>query len=149
MKKWFVALSVLSVSLLGLAVTAHADFLYLVQVERGLTRINGTIIVEVKEEGVTDVRRGKVKMPGETDFRPMTVAKVKKRIERDKYTGKDVLVGNTVYYDTGIPYNAKSLFNCSVVAEGKGADGKWLLGTCDFYRDPLGYLEAFDTEERR
>ncbi len=56
MKKWFVALSVLSVSLLGLAVKAHADFLYLVHVERGLTRINGTvIIVEVKEEGVTDV----------------------------------------------------------------------------------------------
>lgn len=55
MKKWFVALSVLSVSLLGLAVTAHADWLYLVHIERGLTRINGTVIVEVKEEGVTDV----------------------------------------------------------------------------------------------
>ncbi|MEA3285361.1 MAG: hypothetical protein U9Q00_10400 [Synergistota bacterium] len=149
MRKWLVALSVLFVSLSGLAVTAYADWLYMVQVEGELTQRNGTVIVEVKEEGVTDVRRGKVKIPGKTDFRPMTVVKVKKRTERDKYTGKDVLVGNTVYYDTGIPYNSKSLFNCFVVAEGKDAGGKWLSSKCDFCRDPLGYLEAFDAEERR
>ncbi|MEA3285186.1 MAG: hypothetical protein U9Q00_09495 [Synergistota bacterium] len=134
-RKCCVVLSVFCVLILGIVMTASAEWVCLVRI-MDLVKVNGRIAVKVKEDGVTDVRRGRIKMPNWSEFKQMTVVGVENKIS------SGVLYGHVVLYDTGIPYDSKMLFNPTVVAEGKNASGKWISGNCNFYRNPLGYLKT-------
>lgn len=77
-KKCGVILSVFCVLLLIFAMTASAEWVYLVRI-KDLVLVNGSIAVYVQEDGITDARRGWIKRPGDADFKPMAVVDVSHR----------------------------------------------------------------------